>query len=127
MVGLLSFARDERFILAGIGVATFGLVSLMTFVLTVIRDENEIKIPQPKTQYITQETEDSLKLDTLEKLMEHPNYSIRDVSTRILCDRAVNDPDVVMTLLHGIAQPDYEHRMKCLRALAMLTGQSIGA
>jgi hypothetical protein len=123
-MGLLSFARDERVVLAGIGIATFGLVSIMTAVLTLIRDDNEVKIPQPKTQYITQDTEDSLQLDTLDKLIGHPNYSIREISVRILCDRAVNDPAVVQELLYGITRPDHDHRMQCLRALATLTGQT---
>lgn len=123
---LLSFAHDERFILATIGFATFGVVSTMMTALTIIRDENEIPPVQPKTQYITQDTEDSLQLDTLEKLLDHPNYSIREIAIKILCDRAVNDPETTHFLLFGITRPSYDERMQCLRALALLTGQSIG-
>ncbi|KAK2046993.1 hypothetical protein LZ31DRAFT_564149 [Colletotrichum somersetense] len=121
---LASFLRDERVILVGIGAATFGMITMMTQMLTYIRDDNEVKITPPKTQYITQETEDALGLETLDKLLCHPNFSIRDVAIKILCDRAVNDPDTVRYLLYGITRPDYDTRMTNLRALATLTGQT---
>ncbi|KAF6842470.1 cytoskeleton-associated protein [Colletotrichum musicola] len=121
---LSAFLRDERVVLVGIGIATFGLITGMTQILTLIRNDNEVKVPQPKTQYITQETEDSLELETLEKLLAHTNFSIRDVAVKILCDRAVNDPTTVRYLLHGITRPDYDTRMQSLRALATLTGQT---
>lgn len=123
---LLSAARDERIILVSMGLATFGIVSSIVTVLTIVRDDNEIPPPQPKTQYITQETEDSLQLETLEKLLVHPNYSIREIGIKILCDRAVNDTETTHYLLYGITRPNYDERMKCLRALALLTGQTIG-
>lgn len=122
----MSFIRDERIVLLGIAVATFGMVTMMTQMLTYIRDENEVKASPPKTQYITQETEDSLGLETLDKLLCHPNFSIRDVAIKILCDRAVNDTDTVRYLLYGITRPDYDTRMRSLRALATLTGQTNG-
>ncbi|KHN96307.1 uncharacterized protein MAM_05893 [Metarhizium album ARSEF 1941] len=121
-----SFCRDERVHLATIGLATFGLVRTITAVLTIVRDGNEIPPKEPKTQYITQETEDALKLDTLEKLLMHPNFSVREVATKILCDRAINDDETLFMLLYGITRPDYEERMRCLRALALLTGQTMG-
>ncbi|QPH01337.1 hypothetical protein C2857_005536 [Epichloe festucae Fl1] len=98
----------------------------MTTVLALIRDEHEIPPKEPKTQYITQETEDSLELSTLEKLLMHPNYSIREVATKILCDRAINDNETLLRLLYGVTRPDYDERMQCLRALALLTGQTMG-
>ncbi|UNI14520.1 hypothetical protein JDV02_001138 [Purpureocillium takamizusanense] len=123
---LLSMARDERVVLVVIGCAAFGLVSTMVTALTLVRDDNEMPTPEPKTQYITQETEDALKAGTLEKLLNHPNYSIREVATRILCDRAMNDSDTTDYLLYGITRPDYGERMRCLRALALLTAQMMG-
>lgn len=122
---LLGFARDERVVLVTIGVATFSIVSTMIAVLTAIRDDNEIPPVEPKTQYITQETEDALQLETLDKLLTHPNFSIREIAIKILCDRAINDPETTQYLLYGITRPDYDERMKCLRALALLTGQTI--
>jgi hypothetical protein len=85
------------------------------------RDEAEIKPAQPKTQYITQETEDALKLGTLDTLLGHYNYSIRETAAKIVCDRAVNDRETVDMLLWGITRPDYEERLKNLRALAIIT------
>lgn len=121
----MSFARDERVVLVTIGVATFSIVSTMVTILTIIRDDNEIPPAEPKTQYITQDTEDALQSETLDKLLTHPNYSIRDIANKILCDRAINDPETTHFLLYGITRPDYDERMKCLRALALLTGQTI--
>ncbi|KAK7421958.1 hypothetical protein QQX98_001953 [Neonectria punicea] len=123
---LLAFSRDERVVLLSLGLATFGIVSTVFTALTIIRDDNEIPPTQPKTQYITQDTEDSLQPETLEKLLDHPNYSIREISIKILCDRAVNDPETTQGLLYGITRPNYDERMPCLRALALLTGQTIG-
>lgn len=121
---LLSFSRDERVILASIGLATFGLVSSMITALTFIRDDNEIPPSEPKTQYITQDTEDSLQLDTLEKLLDHPNFSIKEIAIKILCDRAANDPEVIKYIWFGITRPEYEERMNSLRTLAVLTSQT---
>ncbi|KAL2757475.1 hypothetical protein ACRALDRAFT_2039900 [Sodiomyces alcalophilus JCM 7366] len=124
--GLLRFFRDERVILAGIGVTTLAMVSLMTQALVVVRDENEVKPTPPKAQYITQETEDALQLETLDKLLAHPNYSIQDIATRILCDRAVNSDETMQYLLYNITRPDYDTRTQSLRALAMLLCQAHG-
>ncbi|KAL9484607.1 hypothetical protein ACSS6W_003396 [Trichoderma asperelloides] len=121
---LLSFSRDERVILVSIGLATFGLVSSMITALTFIRDDNEIPPSEPKTQYITQDTEDSLQLDTLEKLLDHPNFSIKEIAIKILCDRAANDPEVIKYIWFGITRPEYEERMNSLRTLAVLTSQT---
>ena len=93
----------------------------MRVLLKKWRDDAEIKPPQPKTQYITQETEDALKLGTLDTLLGHYNQSIRETSAKIVCDRAVNDRDTVDLLLWGITRKDYDERMKNLRALAIIT------
>ncbi|KAH7329332.1 hypothetical protein B0I35DRAFT_473947 [Stachybotrys elegans] len=123
---LLSLARDERVILATIGASTFALVGTVLTTLVLIRDDTEIPQPEPKTQYITQDTEDALSADTISRLLDHPNYHIRDATTRIICDRATNDPAAITELLYGITRPDYDERMRCLRALAMLTGHTPG-
>ncbi|KAG6141129.1 hypothetical protein E4U38_006944 [Claviceps purpurea] len=123
---LLLFARDERVLLLSFGFAAFGIIHTITTTLELIRDQNQVPPREPKTQYITQETEDSLELGTLEQLCRHPNYSIKEVATKILCDRAINDNETLLTLLYGITRPDYDERMRCLRALALLTGQTMG-
>ncbi|TQS32728.1 hypothetical protein Golomagni_06950 [Golovinomyces magnicellulatus] len=125
-MSLLTAARDERVILATIGLAAFGIISTIFTGLTLIRDDSEIPPVEPKTQYITQETEDTLHLDTLDKLVEHPNYSIRDVALRILSDRAINDTSATNDLIYGITRPEYDYRLLCLQTLALLGQQVTG-
>jgi hypothetical protein len=122
-LSFLPFARDSRLVLLSLGVASVGLLAVMRSLLEYIRDEAEIKPSEPKTQYITQETEDSLKLSTLETLLGHYNYAIRETSAKIVCDRAVNDGSTVNILLAGITKPNYDERMKNLRCLAIITDQ----
>lgn len=119
----LRLIRDERVMLSGIGVLTVAVVYGMRELLSRLRDEAEIKQQQPKTQYITQDTEDSLKLGTLETLLGHYNYTIRETAAKIVCDRAVNDGATVDILLYGITRPDYDERVKNLRTLAIITDQ----
>ncbi len=71
--------------------ATVGLLVIIHNVLTEYRNASEVKPTQPKTQYITQETEDSLKSSTLDLLLGHYNFAIRETAVKIVCDRAVND------------------------------------
>ena len=123
---LFTFAEDERVVLLALSVITFGAVSGLITSLRILRDENIVPPPEPKTQYITQDTEDALQLETLDKLLTHPTYPIREVSIKILCDRAFNDTGTLQHLLYGITRPDYDERMKCLRALALLTAQTSG-
>ena len=125
-MGFLSFVRDERVALLGIGLAATALISGMMTLVSVVIEDNKIDNPAPKTQYITQETEDSLQVDTLDKLLNHPSFSIREVAIKILCDRAVNDPDALHELLYGITREDYDHRLQCLKALTLLLFQTNG-
>ncbi|KAK3941553.1 hypothetical protein QBC46DRAFT_382484 [Diplogelasinospora grovesii] len=115
-----SFIRDDRVVLASLGIGVVSLVYFMQTILEHYRDKAEIKPVQPKTQYITQETEDSIQLSTLETLLGHYNYGIREVAAKIICERAAHDDSVIETLLWGITRPDYDERMKNLRALAMI-------
>lgn len=120
-IGFQAGIRDDRVILLGFGVGALGLVSVMRMVLSIWRDDSEIRIPQPKTQYITQDTEDSLKLGTLDTLLGHYNYAIRETAAKIVSDRAVNDGSTIETMLWGITREDYNERMKSLRTLALIT------
>lgn len=118
---LTLIARDERAILSGLAISAVGLVLMMRSILKTYRDDAEVKPAQPKTQYITQETEDALKLNTLDTLLGHYNYAIRETAGKIVCDRAINDVATVEVLLYGITRPDYDERMKNLRCLAIIT------
>ncbi|KAI0176291.1 hypothetical protein GGR52DRAFT_354119 [Hypoxylon sp. FL1284] len=117
-MGFISFLRDDRVIGVGLGLGTVGFLLAMRSILEYYRDEAEVKPTPPKTQYITQETEDSLGLATLESLISHYNFAIRDTALKIIAGRAVNDSSAVYHLLWGITRIDYEERMENLRALA---------
>ncbi|KAK4215989.1 hypothetical protein QBC37DRAFT_280465 [Rhypophila decipiens] len=96
-------------------------VGVGQFVVRRWRDEAELKPTLPKAQYITQDTEDSLQLNTLESLLGHYSFLIRDISAKIICDRAINDGSSLEILLWGITNPDYNERLKNLKALAITT------
>ncbi|KAL2270140.1 hypothetical protein VTJ83DRAFT_2324 [Remersonia thermophila] len=118
---LLRLIRDDRVLLGYLAVNAIGWLFGVRILLRKWRDEAEIKAPQPKTQYITQDTEDALQLSTLDTLLGHYNQSIRETAAKILCDRAFNDKDTVETLLWGITRPEYDERMRYLRALAVIS------
>ncbi|KAI1322212.1 hypothetical protein F5Y16DRAFT_387193 [Xylariaceae sp. FL0255] len=113
----MPYIRDERFVVLGLGVAVVGCITAMRLILELCRDDAEIKPTPPKTQYITQDTEDSLKLSTLDSLLQHYNFSIRDTAVRIVAGRALNDDTAINDFLWGITRPNYEERIKNLRAL----------
>ncbi|KAK3397596.1 hypothetical protein B0T20DRAFT_438675 [Sordaria brevicollis] len=117
----LSALRDERVVFTGVGFMTAGLIFFgMHTWLTLWRDETIVTPNRPKTQYITQQTEDSLELKTLDTLLGHYNPSIKETAAKIICDRAASDPVLLETLLRGITSQDYDERVKNLRALAII-------
>ncbi|KAI1821271.1 hypothetical protein F4861DRAFT_519870 [Xylaria intraflava] len=116
-MGLFSFLRDERVVAISVGVAAVGCLAAMRAILLHSRDKAEIPPTVLKTQYITQATEDSLKLSTLNSLLQHYNFAIRDTTLRIVAGRAVNDKSAIDDLFWGITRKDYDERMKNLRAL----------
>jgi hypothetical protein len=126
-MGFFSFARDERLVAVGFGMATVACIAAMRIILLHSRDKAEIPPTQPKTQYITQATEDSLKPNTLNTLLQHYNYAIRDTTLRIVAGRAVNDKSAIDDLLWGITREDYDERMQSLRALTFALEDSMGS
>ena len=121
---LFSIVRDERVMLAGIGVATVGFIGIMKMILEFYQDEAIIPPQPPKAQYITQETEDALKHETLLSLLDHYNFAIMDTTIRIIAGRAVNDATTINYLLWSITRADYEERYASLRALAFVLEDS---
>ncbi|KAK4188393.1 hypothetical protein QBC35DRAFT_451364 [Podospora australis] len=113
--------RSDRILVGCMAVNVLAVTIGLRLYLEDWRDESLNKPVQPKTQYITQETEDDLGLGTLDTLLGHYNYAIRETASKIVCDRAVNDKDVIDRLLWGITRPDYDERIKNLRALAIVT------
>jgi hypothetical protein len=116
----LPSAMGNRMLLLGAGLTTLGILGLMRHMLIVYRDSVELKKSSPKTQYITQGTEDSLKTSTLEKLVEDYSYSIQETATRIVCDRALHDGATLDALLWELTRPDHDRREQAIRAIYML-------
>ncbi|KAM7208043.1 hypothetical protein V8F20_001589 [Naviculisporaceae sp. PSN 640] len=115
-----SLSVQYPLILASLGFGVLGAAALVPRLVRNWRDEAEIKPVLPKTQYITQDTEDSLQLNTLDTLLGHYNPLIRETAAKIICDRAANDGVSIELLLVGITNPDYEERIKNLHALALI-------
>jgi len=119
MVGLSPAAQDRLFVL-GIGFATCAIISVMRRMLIHYRDAAIEPPAQNKPQYITQEVEDSLKLSTLDKLLDSPNYAIQETAAIIVCERALYDGQTIDVLLWYITQKEYELREQGIRALNMM-------
>jgi hypothetical protein len=119
MAGLTPAAQDRLFFL-GIGLATCGVIDLMRRMLVHYQKAAIIPHSETKPQYITQEVEDSLKLSTLDKLLDSPNYSIQETTAIIICDRALHDGSTIEVLLHYITRPEHAMREQGIRALTMM-------
>lgn len=105
----------------GLGVlVTCTIYFTMRQMLAAYRDAFIIPPSDNKPQYITQEVEDSLKLNTLEKLLDSPSWVIRDTTNTIICERALHDEASLTTVLHCLTRPEYESREKGIRALKMM-------
>ncbi|KAH8815102.1 hypothetical protein F5884DRAFT_663284 [Xylogone sp. PMI_703] len=121
----LSPAASNRLLLVGFGLTTFAVLGFMRYLLVENREAAKIKPPQNKPQYITQDVEDSLKLETLNKLLDSPNYGIQETTAIIICERALHDGVTIDTLLWYITRPDHEMRETGIRALTMLMNSSM--
>src|SRR5689334_14109527 len=116
----LSPAGQDRLLMLGIGVSAFAIIGLMRRMLIHYRDEAIIPPSENKSQYITQDVEDSLKLDTLDKLLDSPNYCIQETTAIIICERALHDEEAINTLLWYLTRPNHDMREKAIRALTMM-------
>ena len=126
LASLRAFGQDNRVLAMSMGLAGAGIVSIMYSILTMVRETHIIPPKESGTRYITQDTEDALELTTLESLVNHPSYAVHEVAIKILCDRAINDKDVILTLLNEVKHSDAEKRTRSLRVLSLLAGQSSG-
>ncbi|RFU32007.1 hypothetical protein B7463_g4308, partial [Scytalidium lignicola] len=121
----LSPAASDRLLIFGLGLTTFAVLGFMRYLLVENREAAKIKPPQNKPQYITQDVEDSLKLETLNKLLDSPNYGIQETTAIIICERALHDGVTIDTLLWYITRPDHDMREKGIRALTMMMNSSL--
>jgi len=113
-------ATQNRIFLIGLGVSSCLVINLMRRMLSSYRDAAIVPPEKQKSKFVDQKVEDSLMLGTLDKLLESPNYSIHEIASIIICERALHDTPTVETLFQYITQPDYEMREKGVRALRMI-------
>jgi hypothetical protein len=119
MVGLTPAAQDRLFFL-GIGLSACAVIGLMRRMLIQYQKSAIIQHSESKPQYITQEVEDSLKLSTLDKLLDSPSYSIQETTAIIICERALHDGSTIDVLLYYITRPEHALREQGIRALTMM-------
>ena len=119
-MAMLSPTSNDRLALLGIGISTIAVIGLMRRMLLMYRDAAALPASENKPQYITQEVEDSLKLSTLNKLLDSPNYCIQETTAIIVCERALHDSATIDALLWYITRPEHDQREKGIRALTMM-------
>lgn len=119
MAGLTPASQDRLFFL-GIGLSACAVIGLMRRMLIQYQQSAIIAQSESKSQYITQEVEDSLRPDTLSKLLDSPNYSVQETTAIIICERALHDGYTIDVLLFSITQPDNPTREQGIRALTMM-------
>ncbi|KAH6671235.1 hypothetical protein B0J14DRAFT_91000 [Halenospora varia] len=113
----LSPATQNRLFFFGVGLGTCAVVGLMRHLLIHYRDAAALPPSENKPQYITQEVEDSLKLSTLDKLLDSPNYCIQETTSTIVVERALHDDSTIDIVLAHITRADYETRARGVKAL----------
>lgn len=119
----LSRPTQDRLFFLGIGLGACAVVGLMRHLLENYRDAAALPPSENKTQYIDQKVEDSLKVSTLDKLLDSTNYSIQETTAIIICERAIYDRTSLDTILHYITRPDYDTREKSIKTLSFMVHQ----
>ncbi|KAF4637136.1 hypothetical protein G7Y89_g948 [Cudoniella acicularis] len=113
----LSPAAQNRLFFLGLGLGTCAVVGLMRRLLVHYRDAAALPPSENKPQYITQEVEDSLRLSTLDKLLDSPNFCIQETTSIIICERAIHDGSTIDIILAHITRQDYDIRERGVRTL----------
>ncbi len=116
----ISPAGQDKLFVFGLGLATFAVIGVMRQMLVHYRDAAAIPPSENKPQYITQDVEDSLKLSTLYKLLDSPNYCIQETTAIIICERALHDGTTIDVLFWHVTRPDHKLRERGIRALTMM-------
>jgi hypothetical protein len=116
----LSPAAQDRLLCLGLGITATLVVEFMRRMLENYREAAAIPPSENKPQYITQDVEDSLKLSTLNKLLDSPNYCIQETTAIIIYERALHDAPTIDALLWYITRPEHDLREQGIRALTMM-------
>lgn len=113
--------KNNDAIFVGLGILVSCVVfATMRQMLIYSRDSAIIPPSENIPQYITQDVEDSLKLSTLEKLLDSPNWDIRGTTSTIICERALHDETTFTTILRYVSRAEYDIREKGIRALNLI-------
>ncbi|CZR51199.1 uncharacterized protein PAC_01074 [Phialocephala subalpina] len=120
----LSPAFHDRILVFGLGITACSVLYGAARLLLYSQKASILPPLENKPQYITQDVEDSLKLSTLDKLLDSPNYCIQETTAIIVCERALHDGVTIDALLWHAAQPEYELREQGIRSLAMMMNSS---
>jgi len=119
-MAMLSPSFQNKLLILGLGVTSCAVIEAMRRMLAHYRDLAKIPASPDESSYITQAVEDSLKLSTLDKLLDSPNYGIQEITSIIICERALHDENAVDTLLWHITRPDHKERERGIRALILM-------
>lgn len=119
-MAMISPIGHERLLLLGIGITTCAVLAFVRNRLVHFREVATIPPAENKSHFIDQKTEDSLRLDTLDKLLNNPNYGIQETASIIVCERALYNEVAISILLDEISQPDHERRERAVRALILI-------
>lgn len=107
----------------GAGITTVAILGLMRQALRRHTETALIKPKRPKPQYITQDVEDALRVNTLSKLLDSPNWGIYETTAGIIVERVLFDGTTLDAVLWYVTRPEYDEREKALKCLTHLMGE----
>ncbi|KAI9834734.1 MAG: hypothetical protein M1819_002819 [Sarea resinae] len=112
---------DDAWLWIGLGLFSFIALRTVNRQLHEVRRITEVSSDEKQPQVVCQETEDALKLDTLQKLAEGANYDLRGAALKIICERSSKGPTYDL-LLEDLAGQNPRLRDRALTALRFLCG-----
>ncbi|KAJ8070476.1 hypothetical protein OCU04_000850 [Sclerotinia nivalis] len=123
-MAMISPVGQERLLFLGLGITTYAVLAFVRHRLVHFREAATIPPTENKSHFIDQKTEDSLRLSTLGKLLDNPNYGIQETASIIVCERALHNESAINSLLHEISEPEYDRREKAVRAFILIVNGS---
>jgi hypothetical protein len=116
---MASLWRHDVYLVAGLTV--FGAVAyyLAREQLLAVKNDAKITKAAPPAKVINQSTEDAVKLEALEVLLESPNYELQGAAVKIITNRATK-PHIYQALLHKIRYGDIPQQEQALASLRYL-------
>ncbi|MCJ1310956.1 hypothetical protein MMC25_004625 [Agyrium rufum] len=118
-----SILREDGFLLLTAAVIGFYAARAIHAQLLEIKDITRITKEEKNPDLITQDTEDAVKVETLQTLVEGANQDIRNAAIKIVCERAVRT-DTFQLLLSDLASKDEYDRDRAVKTLRYLSRSS---